>query len=368
MQNGSLPVYAGVILATAAALPAWTLATEWDWSGWPDGIGRAGDVPIAGFLVVAALGAAAVRRRFAAAVFLGATGYAMAALFVAYGAPDLALTQVAVETLSTVVFVLVLRQLPERFERQSTPRRRVVRLAIAGLVGATVFAFAIGASSLSLPASVSDEMVQRAVPDGHGQNVVNVILVDFRATRHARRDHCADGRVDRRRGARTGGPTCRRGARRVPTVRATPIERRRLVFVDVTVQVMFLAVMTASLWLLFAGHNEPGGGFVGGLLAGSAITLRYIAGGIGEVRARSRFRPWTVLGTGLLLAAATAAFPLLRGGDLLDVASGSPTLPLIGTMNLSSALLFDIGVYLTVLGMVLMAFEAFGEDAAEVRS
>jgi multisubunit Na+/H+ antiporter MnhB subunit len=103
-------------------------------------------------------------------------------------------------------------------------------------------------------------------------------------------------------------------------------------------------------------------------LAGSALTLRYIAGGIGEVRARSRFRPWTVLGTGLLLAAATAAFPLLRGGDLLDVASGSPTLPLIGTMNLSSALLFDIGVYLTVLGMVLMAFEAFGEDAAEVRS
>jgi multicomponent Na+:H+ antiporter subunit A len=366
VQNGSLPVYAGVILATAAALPAWTLATEWDWSEWPNGIGRAGDVPIAGFLVVAALGAAVVRRRFAAAVFLGATGYAMAALFVAYGAPDLALTQVAVETLSTVVFVLVLRRLPERFERQSTSRRRVIRLAIAGLVGATVFAFAIGASSVSLPASVSDEMVQRAVPDGHGQNVVNVILVDFRALDTL-------GEITVLTVASIGAAALARVGRRVAEEHGeqqrsiSPDRGRRLVFVDVTVQVMFLAVLTASLWLLFAGHNEPGGGFVGGLLAGSAITLRYIAGGIGEVRARSRFRPWTVLGTGLLLATATATFPLLRGGDLLDVASGSPTLPLIGTMHLSSALLFDIGVYLTVLGMVLMAFEAFGEDPAEVR-
>ena len=142
---------------------------------------------------------------------------------------------------------------------------------------------------------------------------------------------------------------------------------RRLVFVDVSVQVMFLAVVMASLWLLFAGHNQPGGGFVGGLLAGSAITLRYIAGGIDEVRALSRFKPWMVLGTGLLVAGATAAFPLFRGDAVLDVASGSVTLPLLGTINLSSALVFDIGVYLTVLGMVLMAFEAFGEDATEVR-
>jgi multicomponent Na+:H+ antiporter subunit A len=366
VQNGSLPVYAGVILATAAALPAWAIATEWDWSGWPEAIGRVGDVPIAGFLVVAALGAATVRRRFAAAVFLGATGYAMAALFVAYGAPDLALTQVAVETLSTVVFVLVLRRLPERFERQSTPSRRVLRLAIAGLVGATVFVFAIAASSVSLPASVSDEIVHRAVPDGHGRNVVNVILVDFRGLDTL-------GEITVLAVASIGAAALARVGRRVAEERgeyrasSSDSRVRRLVFVDVSVQVMFLAVVTASLWLLFAGHNQPGGGFVGGLLAGSAITLRYIAGGIDELRAQSRFKPWTVLGTGLLVAGATAAFPLFRGGAVLDVASGSVTLPLLGTINLSSALIFDIGVYLTVVGMVLMAFEAFGEDAAEVR-
>jgi multicomponent Na+:H+ antiporter subunit A len=364
VQNGSLPVYAGVILTTAMALPAWVLVTEWDWSGWPTAVGRAGYLPIVGFLVVAAVGAAVVRRRFAAALFLGAAGYAMAALFVAYGAPDLALTQVTVETLSTVVFVLVLRRLPSRFERQSTSRRRIVRALIAGFVGAVVFVFAIAASRDTLPASVSDQMVERSVPDGHGRNVVNVILVDFRGLDTL-------GEITVLAVAAIGAAALARVGLRAKRERgedtgeAEPEPVRRLVFVDVMVQVMFFAVLVASVWLLFAGHNEPGGGFVGGLLAGSAITLRYIAGGMSEVRAQTRFRPWTVLGAGLLLAAVTAATPLLSGGDVLDVASHAITVPLIGTVKLSAALLFDIGVYITVVGMVLMAFEAFGEDPAE---
>ena len=113
-------------------------------------------------------------------MFLSVAGYAMAGLFVLSGAPDLALTQAAVETLSTVVFVLVLRRLPEHFERQSSSRRRVVRLAIAAAVGVTVFVFALVAAGYRLTPPVSDEMVARSVPDGHGRNVVNVILVDFR--------------------------------------------------------------------------------------------------------------------------------------------------------------------------------------------
>jgi multicomponent Na+:H+ antiporter subunit A len=107
---------------------------------------------------------------------------------------------------------------------------------------------------------------------------------------------------------------------------------------------------------------------VGGLLAGSAITLRFIAGGIDEVRGRSRFRPWTVLGAGLLLAASTATVPLLAGGQVLEVGFASLDLPVIGAIKVSSALVFDTGVYIAVVGMVLMAFEAFGEDGAEVAS
>jgi multicomponent Na+:H+ antiporter subunit A len=106
----------------------------------------------------------------------------MAALFVVQGAPDLALTQVAIETLSTVLFVLVLRHFPDRFEPRSTNRRRVVRLAIAVTVGVSVFAFALLAGSARTePPAVSAEIVDRAYPDGGGKNVVNVILVDFRA-------------------------------------------------------------------------------------------------------------------------------------------------------------------------------------------
>jgi multicomponent Na+:H+ antiporter subunit A len=126
--------------------------------------------------------------------------------------------------------------------------------------------------------------------------------------------------------------------------------------------------MITSLWLLFAGHNQPGGGFVGGLLAGAAITLRYVAGGVDEVRDTSRFRPWTVLGAGLLIASVTATVPLLFGGSVLQVGYHALQVPALGTLALSSALLFDVGVYLAVVGMVLMVFEAFGDDPAEVAS
>jgi multicomponent Na+:H+ antiporter subunit A len=364
VQNGSLPVYSGVILATAAVLPAIALLASWDWPGWP-ALAAGGDVPVAGMLLVAAFGAATVRRRFSAAVFLGAAGYAMAGLFVVHGAPDLALTQVAVETLTTVAFVLVLRQLPDRFERQSSSGRRAVRLGVAGLVGATVFIFAIVAGGSRTAAPVSDELIARAEPDGHGRNVVNVILVDFRALD-------TFGEITVLAVASIGGVALARAGRRVAGSPQAPVSARteglnRIVFVDVSVRVIFHAVLMTSLWLLFAGHNAPGGGFVGGLLAGSAITLRYVAGGMKEVRGRSRFRPWTVLGAGLLVAAVTAAFPLLGGGDVLDVASTSVTVPLLGTARLSAALVFDTGVYLTVVGMVLMAFEAFGDEPAQAR-
>jgi multicomponent Na+:H+ antiporter subunit A len=87
-----------------------------------------------------------------------------------------------------------------------------------------------------------------------------------------------------------------------------------------------------------------------------------------EVRRHARFRPWTVLGAGLVLAASMAAFPILGGGAVLDVASKTLSLPVIGDVAMSSAVVFDIGVYLTVVGVVLMAFEAFGDEHTEVHA
>ena len=149
--------------------------------------------------------AATIRRRFAAALLLGGVGYAMAGLFVVQGAPDLALTQVAVETLSTVLFVLVLRRLPDRFEQRVHRRRpRVPPGGRRRWSGSMVFVLRPGRGGRA-PArgDVSSEMIERSLPDGHGRNVVNVILVDFRGLRHPGRDHRA-GR--RRRSARSPWP------------------------------------------------------------------------------------------------------------------------------------------------------------------
>jgi multicomponent Na+:H+ antiporter subunit A len=180
VQNGTLAIYAGVVLATAAVVPGVALLIGVDWPGWPEVIGRPAEIPITIVLIGGALLAAVVRRRFTAVLFLSAVGYGMAALFVLQGAPDLALTQAAIETLSTVLFVLVLRKLPDRFERRSSPLTRSIRIVIAIAVGLTVFAFAIVARQARTAEPVSSEMVDRALPDADGRNVVNVILVDFR--------------------------------------------------------------------------------------------------------------------------------------------------------------------------------------------
>jgi multisubunit Na+/H+ antiporter MnhB subunit len=126
--------------------------------------------------------------------------------------------------------------------------------------------------------------------------------------------------------------------------------------------VIYLAVLLASVYLLVAGHNHPGGGFVGGLVAGAGVTVRYVTGGIDEVRSLARVRPWTILGTGLLVASVTATLPLLSGDPPLDAATWEINVPVFGHLKLSSVLAFDIGVYLVVLGLVLMVFEAFGDD------
>jgi multisubunit Na+/H+ antiporter MnhB subunit len=137
---------------------------------------------------------------------------------------------------------------------------------------------------------------------------------------------------------------------------------RRIVVVDVAVRLVFIAVMVGSIYLLFAGHNQPGGGFVGGIVAGAAVALRYVAGGIDDVRALSRAHPWTVLGGGLLISALTVVVPVALGSAPLEHASWEADLPLLGHLKVTSALAFDVGVYLLVVGLVLMVFESFGDD------
>ncbi|MET0146141.1 MAG: hydrogen gas-evolving membrane-bound hydrogenase subunit E [Ilumatobacteraceae bacterium] len=363
-QPGSLPLYLGVILLTAAVVPGiLLLGGDW-WPGWPHVVEVPVHVPIAAMLIVLALAASIVRRRFSGALFLGMVGYSMAGLFIIQGAPDLALTQVAIETLSTVLFVLVLRRLPDRFETAPGAARRTVRVLIATTVGAFVFLFTIAVGSIDPPTTVSDTMIEQAYPQGDGRNVVNVILVDIRGLDTLGEitvlAAAAVGTVALARAGRRPGAPAATGVRRERQPPPMPVAR--LVTIDVSVRIVFAAVMVGSVWLLFAGHNQPGGGFVGGIVAGAAVSLRYVAGGLPEVRRLSRGKPWLVLGSGVAISAATAIMPLLMGGAVLQTGAHTFDLPVLGEMKVTSALVFDIGVYLAVIGLALMVFESFGDD------
>ena len=201
-QSGSLRVYLVVLAATMVVLPAVPLVVH----GWPDSFPTFVDSPmqilIGAIMIAAAVAAAVFRRRFASVIALSVVGYGMAGLFVVQGAPDLALTQVLVETLGTVAFVLVMRHLPERFAIPS-PRRTFGVIAVSVSVAVFVFWFVLSAGSISgtptpradvveeiAPSSqrveadpertVSEEYLARSKPEAHGSNVVNVIVVDFR--------------------------------------------------------------------------------------------------------------------------------------------------------------------------------------------
>jgi multicomponent Na+:H+ antiporter subunit A len=136
---------------------------------------------------------------------------------------------------------------------------------------------------------------------------------------------------------------------------------QRSLILDATVRLVFDAAIVLSVYLLVAGHNAPGGGFVGGLVAAAAVALRYIAGGLDDVRSVTSVPPWTFLGVGLALSVATALVSLVGGGDPLDHRAYEWDPPLLGHVKATTATLYDAGVYFIVVGLLLMVFEGLGE-------
>ena len=380
-QRGSLPAYLGTILVVVLALPGTLLLTR---APWPDGW-RAWDTPVQALVgaVVLLAGAMAIRirQRLSAVLVVGVTGYGLAVLFALQGAPDLALTQFLVETLTLVVFVLVLRKLPKDITERHRPRERAVRGAIAVAVGA--FMGVVGAVALATRTAerVSVDWPGEAYEFGGGKNVVNVTLVDIRAWDtlgeisllvvaatgvaslvFLRRRTGAVQRLDPVQLARQG----RRG-RRAPrrqwlagTVALAP--ERRSVVLEVTTRILFHTIVVFSLYLLFSGHNHPGGGFAGGLVAGIALVLRYLAGGRYELGEAAPVDPGLLLGVGLLLAGGTGVVGLVLDAEVLQTAILETTLPVLGDVKLVTSLFFDIGVYAIVVGLVLDVLRSLGAE------
>ncbi len=128
---------------------------------------------------------------------------------------------------------------------------------------------------------------------------------------------------------------------------------------------VFHTALAFSLFLLFAGHNAPGGGFVGGLVAGAALVLRYLDGGSDGVGNTARVEAPTLLGAGLALAGLTGAASLVAGGAFLESAKATFEVPVLGEVHASSSLPFDVGVYLVVVGLVLMVLRTLGAEGED---
>jgi multicomponent Na+:H+ antiporter subunit A len=386
-QRGSIPATQSVILLTLVGLTVTALAT-----GARDQpqvrLGEGLLQTVIGLLMIAgAIGATAMRNRLAAVLLVGVTGYGCGAIFAFHGAPDLALTQFLVETLMLAIFVLVLRTLPAETDAENMRRFAIPRALLAVAVGATVTGLAAFATAARSGPGVSALLADAAYERGHGANAVNVILVDIRAWdtlgevsvllvaatgvaslvfRHRRFGAApripphADGQPaagpigsDAPYSPAVGDITWLRGSEyRDPHSRSLVLE--------VATRSIFPLIMLLSVYFFFTGHNTPGGGFAGGLTAGLALVLRYLAGGRYELGETLPLDAGKILGAGLGLSAGTAVAALLAGAPALSSALIEVDLPVLGHVKFVTALFFDLGVYLIVVGLVLDILRSLG--------
>ncbi len=136
--------------------------------------------------------------------------------------------------------------------------------------------------------------------------------------------------------------------------------RRRSILFDTVVRIVAHTVLLVSLFLLFSGHNAPGGGFAGGLVASCMLVLRYLADD--EPTRLHAVPPEVIMGSGVMIGAVTGAFGWLWGNAFLDAAEFEITIPAFGEITVGSVLAFDIGVYVTIIGFVLMILRILGDD------
>ena len=373
-QRGSIPATQAVILSTLVLLPvAALLAGARDrpqFRLWDSAL-----QPLVGLLIVAAaLGTTVMRNRLAGVLLVGITGYGCGVIFALHGAPDLALTQFLVETLTLVVFVLVLRALPAEAKAANIESNRAKRIGLALAVGAAVTTLAAYAMAARTGTPLASVLPEAAYHRGHGANTVNVLLVDIRAWdtlgeimvllvaatgvasmvfRHRR-----FGAAPRVSDAPHPAPV----SSDVTWLRGSELRdpHHRSLVLEVATRVIFPLIMVLSVYFFFTGHNTPGGGFAGGLTAGLALVLRYLAGGRYELGETLPIDVGKVLGVGLGLSAGTAVASLLLGAPVLSSAFDEVDVPVLGHVKFGTALFFDLGVYLIVVGLVLDVLRSLG--------
>lgn len=403
IQRGSLPTYVALAFLVLVVAEGVVFVSHGGWEVslaiWHQPV----QAVTAGIMVAAGIIAVRARKRYTGVVLVSVTGLGMVTLFALSGAPDLAVTQVLVETVTLVAFTLVLRRIPSRMGSHHGTRTPVLRALIGIAVGVTMAVVAIVTASARIADPVSVEWTDLAYEIGHGQNVVNVALVDLRGWDTmgelsvlvlaatgvaslvfvtARNDRMTQMRREVRRKTTV---TQRRRARHTPIVEtdrglrvqagdgdgarrawliggASMSAASRSLILEVVVRILFHTIIVISIYLLFAGHNLPGGGFAGGLVAGLALVMRYVAGGRYELGIAAPTDAGYLLGAGMAISVGTAIAPMLFGLDPLTRAVWEADLPLVGHVEFVTSTFFDIGVYLVVVGLVLDVLRSLGGE------
>ncbi|MEN5149905.1 monovalent cation/H+ antiporter subunit A [Pseudomonas orientalis] len=338
--------------------------------------------------IACALGAAwqAKYHRLAALTMLSVCGLMTCITFVWFSAPDLALTQLVVEVVTTVLILLGLRWLPRRIEEVSplpnTLRkariRRVRDFLLSTVVGGGMALLSYAMLTRQTPNDISSFYLSRALPEGGGSNVVNVMLVDFRGFDTlgeitvlgavALTVYALLRRFRPSKESMELPPQQRQLAPDVATDLVNPRQASDtalgfMMVPAVLVRLLLPIAMVVSFYLFMRGHNQPGGGFVAGLVMSVAFILQYMVAGTQWVEAQMSLRPMRWMGFGLLAATLTGLGALFAGYPFLTTHTWHLSLPVLGDIHVASALFFDVGVYAMVVGSTLLMLTALGHQS-----
>lgn len=320
--------------------------------------------------------------RLAALALVGGTGVVTSITFLWLSAPDLALTQLMVETVTTILILLGLRWLPPRLDRDDmkpaaswltwSRRSRDMLLAVGGGLGIALLSYAVLVRPM--PESIAGFFLEKALPEGGGTNAVNVLLVDFRGF-----DTLGEITVIcivaltvyallRRFRPATESITI---AIQAPSqldaaTRQTPEQQANsgyLLVPGIYMRLLLPFMTITAVYFFLRGHNLPGGGFVAGLIFSVAIIVQYMLAGTHWVETHLHLRPHRWLSYGLIIACTTGLGAWILGYPFLTSHTAHLTLPLIGDLHVPSAFMFDLGVFITVVGCTMLILVALGHQS-----
>ncbi|SHF70229.1 multisubunit potassium/proton antiporter, PhaA subunit /multisubunit potassium/proton antiporter, PhaB subunit [Loktanella atrilutea] len=312
-------------------------------------------IAAAGFLVLYH------RNRLAVLILMGIIGLIVSMSFNYFSAPDLALTQISVEVVTIILLLLALNFLPNRTPAESTAGRRTrdAVIAIGGGVAVAALTWTILMGDFPMT-SMSEYHLANSYKGGGGDNVVNVILVDFRGfdtfgeiivlgiaalVIYALTEALLNGEVRAK--------LLNRDFEEARAGDAHPL------MMVVLTRVMMPVVLMVGVYIFLRGHNEPGGGFVAGLIVAIAVVMQYMASGFAWADSRQRYPYHGIIGAGVLVAGLTGIGSWFAGEPFLTSAFGYFRIPPMNEFELATAAAFDLGVFLAVVGAVMLSLESF---------